>query len=48
MFIFLLFIYWLILFNPIPELVIPIGIPTKEANAEIEIHPVIVEITVSE
>ena len=48
MFIFLLFIYWLILFNPIPQLVIPIGIPTKEANAEIEIHPVIVEITVSE
>ena len=48
MFIFLLFIYWLILFNPIPELIIPIGIPTKEANAEIEIHPVIVEITVSE
>ena len=48
MFIFLLFIYWLILFNPIPELIIPIGIPTKEANAEIEIHPVIVKITVSE
>ena len=29
--------------NPITELVIPIGIPTKEAKAEIEIHPVIVE-----
>ena len=27
----------------IVELVIPIGIPTKEAKAEIEIHPIIVE-----
>ena len=33
--------------NPIVELVIPIGIPTKEAKVEMEIHPVIVE-TVSE
>ena len=27
------------IFNPILELVIPIGIPSKEAKAEIEIHP---------
>ena len=31
------------IFNPIAELVIRIEIPTKEAKAEIEIHPVIVE-----
>ena len=31
------------IFNPIAELVIPIGIPAKEAKTEIEIHPVIVE-----
>ena len=31
------------IFNPIAELVIRIGIPTREAEAEIEIHPVIVE-----
>ena len=31
------------IFNPIAELVISIGIPTKETKAEIEIHPVIVE-----
>ena len=31
-------------FNPIAELVIPIGILIKEAKAEIEIHPVILEI----
>ena len=30
-------------FNPIAQLVLPIGIPSKEAKAEIEIHPVIVE-----
>ena len=30
-------------FNPIAELVIPIGIPIKEAKAEIEINPVIIE-----
>ena len=47
---------WLILFNscsyyansnPIAELVIPIGILTKEAKAEIETHVVIVEVTIS-
>ena len=27
------------IFNPIAELVIPIGIPSKEGKAEIEIHP---------
>ena len=31
------------IFNPIAEIIIPIGIPTKEAKSEIEIHPVIVE-----
>ena len=31
------------IFNLIAELVIPIGIPIKEAKAENEIHPVIVE-----
>ena len=31
------------IFNPIAELVIPTGIPNKEAKAEIEIYPVIVE-----
>ena len=30
-------------FNFIAELVIPIGIPSKEAKAEIDIHPVIAE-----
>ena len=29
--------------NPIAELVIPIGVPTKEAKEEMETHPVIVE-----
>ena len=29
--------------NPTTELVIPIGIPSKEAKAQIETHPVIVE-----
>ena len=33
--------------NPIAELVIPIGIPTAEAKAEMTTHPVIVEITIS-
>ena len=46
-FVFFLFIdlYFSIaqIFNPIEEIVIPIGIPSKEAKAEIEIHPVIVE-----
>ena len=31
------------IFNPVVELVIPIGIPTKEAKAEIETHPAIAE-----
>ena len=31
------------IFNPIAELIFPIGIPSNEAKAEIEIHPVIVE-----
>ena len=31
------------IFNPIGELLIPLGIPSKEAKAEVEIHPVIVE-----
>ena len=35
-------------FNPIAELVIPIGITKKEAKAETETHPVIAEIAVSE
>ena len=33
------------IFNPVAELVTPIGIATKEAKAEMETHPVIVEIT---
>ena len=35
------------IFNPVAELLIPIRIPTKEAKAEIETNPVIVEITIS-
>ena len=31
------------IFNPIAELVIPIGIPIKEAKPEIEIHLVIAD-----
>ena len=31
------------IFNPIAELVIPIGTPTKETKEEIETHPLIVE-----
>ena len=31
------------IFNHIAELVIPIGIPSKEAKSEIEIYPVIAE-----
>ena len=34
------------IFNPIAELVIPIGIPSKEAKAETEIHPAIAEIKI--
>ena len=33
-------------FNPTAELVIPIGIPSKEAKTKIEIHPVNVEATI--
>ena len=29
------------MFNPIAELAIPVGVPTKEAKAEMETHPVI-------
>ena len=36
------------IFTPIAELVNPIEIPTKEANAEMETYPVIVEIIISE
>ena len=36
------------IFNPIVELAIPIGIPIKEAKAEMETYPVIVEITISQ
>ena len=35
------------IFNAIMELVIPIGIPTKKTKAEMETHPLIVEITIS-
>ena len=31
------------IFNPIAELLVPIGIPRKEAKSVIEIHPEIVE-----
>ena len=31
------------IFNPIAELVIPIGIPSKKSEAQIEIYSVIVE-----
>ena len=34
------------IFNPIAKLVIPIKIPTKEAKAELETHPVTVEINI--
>ena len=36
------------IFNPIVELAIRIEIPTKEAKAEIETHPAIVETKISE
>ena len=35
-------------FDPIAELLITIGILTKEAKVELETHPVILEITISE
>ena len=31
------------IFNPIAELAIPIGIPSKESKTEIQIHPVAAE-----
>ena len=36
------------IFNPIAELVIPLGIRTKEEIAEMETHPVVVEIKINE
>ena len=36
------------IFNPTTELVIPIGISTKEAKAEMETYPVIVKIKINE
>ena len=33
-------------FNPIAELMIPTGVSCKEAKAEIEIHPVTVEVKI--
>ena len=35
------------IFNPITELVIPVGIPSKEAKAEIEMHPITTEAKIS-
>ena len=49
----IIYLYFLILavvsqsFNSITELVIPIGITTKEAKEEMETHPVIVEAKVN-
>ena len=48
-FFFIIDLYFLVaaviaqIFNPIAEIIIPIGIPTKEAKAEIGINAVIVE-----
>ena len=36
------------IFTSIAEIVIPIEIPIKEAKSEIETHPVIIEIIISE
>ena len=36
------------IFSPIVELAINIGIPTKDAKTEMEMHPVIIEIAISE
>ena len=53
-FFFIIDLYFLIpavitqIFNQFAELLIRIGIPTKEAKADMEMHPVIVEITISE
>ena len=35
------------IFNPMTELITATGIPIKEAKAEMEVHPLIVEITIS-
>ena len=35
------------IFNPTAELVIPTGIPTNEANGEIETQPLTVEIKIT-
>ena len=35
------------MFNPIAELIIPIGIPIKEAKVEMKTQPVIVEVKIS-
>ena len=35
------------IFNPIAELVISIGFPTKQAKVKMEKHPVIIEIKIS-
>ena len=54
LFILIIDLYFLIpavitqIFIPIAEPVIPIEILTKEAEAEIETHPVIVEIAISQ
>ena len=57
MFLLLFLNYWFILLipavishilNPIEKLVIPIGIPTKEAKKEIKMQPVMVEIKISQ
>ena len=42
-FFFLISDLYFIIHGAIAKLVIPIGIPSKEAKAKIEIHPVIVE-----
>ena len=59
MLLFFIFDYWLTdiyflipavitkVFNPIAELVIPLGIPTKEAKTEMEMRPVIVEFRIN-
>ena len=36
------------IFISVAELAIPIGIPTKEAKADMETHPAIAEIAISE
>ena len=37
----------MVLFNPIAQLIIPIGIPTKEAKAGMETHPLLAEIAMN-